>query len=321
MIHYLVTERLLFRMKWFLLVERWLAQRVVILPYEQATTQASLEPGTYIFSDLEQLSAEGLQAATRLWERLSDLQPQVTLLNDPSRALGRYELLRMLHAEGINSFNAFRALALLESAPSVSLRFPVFVRSERSHIGTLSGLLYSWKEVRKAVGELIAGGEYEADDLLVVEWCDTSDAAGVFRKYSAFVVGKRIVARHLVCSRDWVVKDFGLYDEELLWEARAYVAENPDAAFLQGIAHQAGIEYGRFDYAFADGRPQVWEINMNPIVIAPLSVLPTPRHDRIEVDHLSIELHKAPMRRIATALAALDGASEKTSPLAVASGA
>jgi hypothetical protein len=146
--------------------------------------------------------------------------------------------------------------------------------------------------------------------LLIVEWCDTSDAAGVFRKYSAFVIGESIVARHLVCSRDWVVKDFDLYEHDVLWEARRYVAENPDAAFLQEIARLAGVEYGRFDYAFADGRPQIWEINMNPIVIAPLSVLPTPGHDKIEVDHLSIELHKAPMRRIATALAALDHVSQ-----------
>jgi hypothetical protein len=320
MIHYLVTERLRFRMKWFLLVEPSLAKRVVIVPYERATTQASFAPGTYIFSDLDQLSPEGFQAAIRLWERLSELKPDVTLLNDPSRVLRRYELLRALHAEGVNRFNVYRLSRSSDSASQPSVRFPVFLRSERAHTGNLSDLLHSWKEIRKAVAGIVAEGTYRAEDLLIVEWCDTSDAAGVFRKYSAFVIGESIVARHLVCSHDWVVKDFGLYDEELLWEARAYVAENPDAAFLRGVARRAGLEYGRFDYAFADGRPQIWEINMNPIVIAPLSVLPTPRHDRIEVDHLSIELHKAPMRRIATALAALDRASELSSPVALTSG-
>jgi hypothetical protein len=321
MIHYLVTEELRFRMKWFRLVEPSLAERLVIVPYESATTQASLMPGTYIFSDLEQLSAGGLQTAIRLWERLSDLKPEVTLLNDPSRALRRYELLRALHAQGINRFTVFRASDALGSAPPAPVRFPVFLRSEREHTGNLSDLLYSWKEVRKAVSKLLAGGKYPAEDLLIVEWCDTSDDAGVFRKYSAFVIGETIVARHLVCSRDWLVKDFALYDAELLWEARAYVAENPHAAFLQEIARLAGIEYGRFDYAFADGRPQIWEINMNPIVIAPLSVLTPPRFDKINSDHLSIELHRVPMRRIATALVALDGASEQMSPLALSSGA
>jgi hypothetical protein len=321
MIHYLVTEELRFRMRWFLLVEPALAEHLVILPYERATTEACLASGTYIFTDLEHLSAEELQAVARLRERLSALRPKVTLLNDPSRALGRYELLRALHARGVNDFNVVRVPASLGSSPPEPLHFPVFLRSEREHIGNLSDLLYSWQEVRKAVRKLIAGGKYRAEDLLIVEWCDTSDAAGVFRKYSAFVIGEKIVARHLVCSRDWLVKDFALYDPELLWEARAYVAENPHAAFLQEIAREAGVEYGRFDYAFADGRPQIWEINMNPIVITPLSVLTPPRFDRITTDHLSIELHRVPLRRIATALAALDGASEPTSTLAVTGGA
>jgi hypothetical protein len=304
MIHFLVTGPLAFRMAWFVQVERSLAGRVTILPYERATAQRALAPGTYIFSDLDQLSADGFQAAVRLWERLSELEGGVTLLNDPARALRRYELLRTLHADGINNFNVVRAVAALDSPPP--LRFPVFLRSEREHTGTLSGLLHSWDDVRQAVGES------PADDLLIVEWCDTSDAAGVFRKYSAFVIGETIVARHLVCSRDWVVKDFALYDPELLQEARAYVAENPHAAFLQEIAREAGIEYGRFDYAFANGQPQIWEINMNPLVIAP----PAPRYDRIDVERLSIELHRVPMRRIAAALLALDSAAEEPVPLA-----
>jgi hypothetical protein len=320
MIHYLVREGLGFRMKWFLLVERWLSERVVILPYDRATTETSVEPGTYIFADLDQLSDEGLRDAMRLWDRLSGLKPHVRLLNDPSRVLGRYELLRELRARGINRFNAYRLSDWLETASAPHVRFPVFLRGERAHTGKLSDLLYSWKEVRKAVADVVAGGEYSEADLLIVEWCDTSDAAGIFRKYSAFVIGETIVARHLVCSRDWVVKDFDLIDEELLSEGRDYVAENPDATFLQEIARLAGIEYGRFDYAFADGRPQIWEINMNPFVIAPLSVLPTAGRDKIEVDHLSIELHKAPMRRIATALAALDRASDETSAIAVVNG-
>jgi hypothetical protein len=307
MIHYLVTEELRFRMRWFLIVEPALAERLVTLPYETATTQASLAPGTYIFSDLDQLSPEGRQAAIRLWERLSDLKPDVRLLNDPSRVLGRYELLRALHARGINRFNVFRAPAVLESTQP--MRFPVFLRSEREHVGNVSDLLYDWNDVGKAVRKLVAGGEYPVEDLLIVEWCNTSDAAGVFRKYSAFVIGETIVPRHLVCSRDWLVKDYALYDAEHLWEARSYVAENPHATFLQEIARLAGVEYGRFDYAIADGRPQIWEINTNPMVIAPVSVLTPPRFDRIKTDHLSIELHRAPMRRIATALAALDGTS------------
>ena len=51
---------------------------------------------------------------------------------------------------------------------------------------------------------------------------------------------------------------------------------------------------------------------MNPLVIAP----PAPRYDRIDVERLSIELHRVPMRRIAAALLALDSAAEEPVPLA-----
>jgi hypothetical protein len=310
MIRYFVAERLAFRMNWFLAGEPALAERLEVVPYEHAWEQTSFGPGTYIFGDLEWLTGKGLEATIELWERLSALEGEVTLLNDPSRALRRLELLRYLHARGMNRFNAYRVPASLEEWAPLPLRYPVFLRCERTHVGNMSDLLYSWEEVLEAVPAARASGEYGADELLVVEWCDTSDANGVFRKYGAFVIGETIIARHLVCSRDWVVKDFELLDDELLCEARAYVAENPHADLLREIARDAAIQWGRFDYSLADGQPQIWEVNTNPTVIAPGR-----RGTAINFDRLSIELHRAPMRRIATALLAVDGAREQTPEL------
>jgi hypothetical protein len=312
MIHYFVAERLAFRMNWFLAAEPALAERLEVVPYEHAWERTSFVPGTYIFGDLEWLTGNGLQATIELWERLIELEGEVALLNDPSRVLRRFELLRHLHARGINCFNAYRVPASLESWAPLPVRYPVFLRCERAHVGNMSDLLFSWEEVLEAVPAARATGEYGADELLVVEWCDTSDANGVFRKYGAFVIGETIVARHLVCSRDWVVKDFELLDDELLCEARAYIAENPHADFLREIARDAAVQWGRFDYSLADGQPQIWEINTNPTIIAPGR-----RGTAINFDRLSIELHRAPMRRIATALLALAGACEQTPQLAV----
>jgi hypothetical protein len=310
-IHYFVAERLAFRMNWFLAGEPALAERLVVVPYEHAWGRTSFAPGTYIFGDLEWLTGNGLQATIELWKRLSELGREVTLLNEPSRVLRRFELLRDLHARGINDFNAYRVPASLESWAPLPLRYPVFLRCERAHVGNMSELLYSWEQVLEAVPVARASGEYGADELLLVEWCDTSDASGVFRKYGAFVIGETIVARHLVCSRDWVVKDFELLDDEFLCAARAYVAENPHADLLREIARDAAVQWGRFDYSIADGQPQIWEVNTNPTIIAPGR-----RGAAINFDRLSIELHRAPMRRIATALLALDGAREQTPELA-----
>jgi diguanylate cyclase (GGDEF)-like protein len=104
-----------------------------------------------------------------------------------------------------------------------------------------------------------------------------------------------------VCSRNWVVSAFALVDAERLREARAYVAENPHESFLQDVARRANVDFGRFDYALLDGRPQVWEIELNP-----LFVTHPPGESEVGVERLSLELIRAPLRRIATALEALD---------------
>jgi diguanylate cyclase (GGDEF)-like protein len=308
-IHYLAIEEHGYTMDILVSAEPALAGRVLVLPYERAAEKAALAPGVYIFSDLDRLSDAELQPAIELWRRLSELGPEVRLLNDPTRVLRRYELLRMLYAEGINRFNVFRIPPSLPSDPPMELRFPVFVREERERQGPLSDLLYSWRDVREAVGKLVAGGEYSPEELLIVEWCDTADAAGVFRRYRALVIGGTIVARELVCSREWLVNQgYALVDAEHLREARAYVAENPHASFLQDVARRANVDYGRFDYALLDGRPQVWEIELNPLVIAP-----PPGQSEVPVERLSFELFRVPMRRIAAALEALDHAPQRQS--------
>lgn len=55
------------------------------------------------------------------------------------------------------------------------VRFPVFIRSERSRDGALSPLLDSQREVETWIGRAIALGR-PLHDLMVVEFCDTADA-------------------------------------------------------------------------------------------------------------------------------------------------
>jgi hypothetical protein len=273
-----------------------------------------------LFSDLDRLSEAELAEVIALRQRLAELRSSVTVLNDPERVLGRFALLRMLHDAGINRFNVFRVPDPLPSAPPMPLRFPVFLRDAREHTGRLSDLLHSWREVRKAVRELVgtprlhASGEYSPHNLLIVEWCDTSEESGVFCKYGAFVIGEAIIARELLFSRDWLVKTWSLVEVERLRAARAYVAENPHASFLRDVARRANIDYGRFDYALLDGRPQIWEINTNPLI---LHLPPGQVEIRVDVERLSLELHRVPVRRIAAALEAIDDAWRRQAAVSV----
>ena len=314
MIHHLVTAPNRYTLEIFL--RDWepsLAGNVVTRSYEE-TVRQRLVPGTYVFSDLELLDDAQRRLAEMLWGRLSELGSRVRLLNDPTRVLSRYALLRRLHAEGVNRFDVFRLLDVLrrpapEPVPATSgpsdgegstggrprPRWPVFVRRENDHGGSLTPLMHTWEEVGEAALALVAT-QPDPQELLLVEYEDTSDARGVFRKYGAFVIGDAIVARSLMFSRHWVVKDSELFDPEFLDEEERFVAANPHADALRDIARRARVDYGRIDYAVADGRIQVWEINTNPMVESGLA----------EFDAPDPQVHRAPLRRIAAELRRLD---------------
>jgi len=103
--------------------------------------------------------------------------------------------------------------------------------------------------------------------LLVVEYLDTADAGGLYRKYSSFMVGGRVVPCHVDCSRGWMVKDTDIVDEGIMAEELNYVQTNPHREWLEETFRLAGVDYGRIDYGMLNGKGQVWEINTNPVVI------------------------------------------------------
>jgi hypothetical protein len=240
---------------------RALAGRVRVLSYEDLPHTRELPAGTYVFADLEQLSDEQTALAAHLWEQLAASGRPVRLLNHPRRFVRRYDLLAMLHARGENSFRAYR-ITELNRPP----QFPVFLRNEDDHSGSRTELLRTKRELDRALARLFLRG-LPLRDLLVVEFCDTSDAAGIFRKYSAFCLGGRILPRHLIFSREWMLKTPDLLGPERLREERDYLETNPHEARLREIFRLAQVDYGRMDYGVLGGRLQVWEINTNPFVM------------------------------------------------------
>jgi hypothetical protein len=104
-------------------------------------------------------------------------------------------------------------------------------------------------------------------DLIVVEYCDTMDRAGVYRKYSAFIVGETILPHTLTHNRDWVTKSHGrLIDADTVREEFDYINGDAHADWLRETFALARTNYGRIDYGLLNGRPQVWEINTNPTI-------------------------------------------------------
>ncbi len=169
----------------------------------------------------------------------------------------RYELLRMLHERGINEFDVYR----LDEARSPK-RYPVFLRRENDHQGNITPLLQSEEEFQLAV----AAQGHRRSDTLAVEFVDTSEPDGVYRKYSAMIVGGAVFPAHLFSSRQWMVKlaeyDVPDYDIEM-----KFIETNPHREQLESVARIAGIEWGRIDYGIRDGRVQIFEINTNPMIL------------------------------------------------------
>jgi hypothetical protein len=235
------------------------AEHAQVIHYQDLPALTRFERGTYVFSGLDQLTPSMTRLVQELHAKL--LASGVRVLNDPERTLRRYALLETLAREGRNDFRAVRA-----ADGFTRLRYPAFVRAERTHDGALSPLLHSPAEVEAAIGRQLAYGR-SLDELLVVEFCDTADAAGYYRKYAAFAVGNRVIARSLEYGRTWVLKRAGTeYSREMALEEQEYVRTNPHEAQLAEIFALAGVEYGRIDYSVKDGRVQTWEINLNPTI-------------------------------------------------------
>lgn len=239
---------------------RDVAPRMRVLHVESLPSRTQFARGVYVLAALDQLTPP-MAAFVRALHTALAAQEGVRFLNHPTRSLQRFALLEELNRRGCNEFRAVPATADLRS-----LRYPVFVRDESAHDGALSPLLSSPAAVQGAIGKAILQGR-SARHLLVVEFCDTADRDGYYRKYSSFIVGDRILPRMFNYSRSWMLKFQGSeFSRSMVEEERDYVLGNPHAAALREVFGIAGVQYGRIDYAMKDGRLQTWEINLNPTI-------------------------------------------------------
>jgi hypothetical protein len=256
-LHYLTTAAHDYTMRRFLATRgRALRGRVRPLSYETLWRARRLQPGTYVFADLERLSSRETERAARIHAAVTAAGWRA--LNHPTGTRRRYELLRLLAREGVNDFGVYRA-----SEHRDPQRWPVFLRSDNEHQGAASELLHTPAQLAQALAAREAAGR-SRESTLIVEFRDTADAAGVYRKYAAFCVAGEVLPRHVCFGRRWMLKAGELFAPEQLAHERAYVETNPHRAQLERIFALARVGYGRADYAVVDGAVRVWEINTNP---------------------------------------------------------
>jgi len=243
-----------------------ISDMVKAISYHDLRRIGSFEPGAVIFTGLGVITNQQRRAGIEVYKQMFEKSDSISLLNHPKKSLKRLELIRKLHETGINDYFAYKT----DECLSESITYPVFVREARRHSGSLTGLIENPDKLNESINYLKNAG-YPSDDLLIVEFCDTSDKNGLFRKYSALKIGDAIIPRYLSLGYNWVVKenepnpDTGeLYDEQKIQEEIDYIQSNPHNIELQKVFTLAKIDYGRIDYGVKDGKLQIWEINTLP---------------------------------------------------------
>ncbi|HUF31218.1 MAG TPA: hypothetical protein VMM77_11260, partial [Gemmatimonadaceae bacterium] len=253
MIHFVVPESQAFSIRDYL--ASWgeaLAGRMQVMHYQDLPNLTAAGQGTWVFAALDQLGPAMRELTASIHRQLAE--SGVRLLNDPSATLVRFPLLQALHQRGLNDFRAIRA-----TDPMGELRYPVFLRDERSHGGPLSPLLESPEDIRREIGRALMHGR-RMRDLILIEYCDTADVDGYYHKYSSFVVGSAVIPRSVAYGHRWMLKHHGTeYSRAMVEEEREYVIGNPHERELAEIFALARVEYGRIDYAVKEGRIRTWE--------------------------------------------------------------
>lgn len=219
-----------------------------------------LPKATWIFTDLDRLGFWELELAARIYRLMATAGLRV--LNDPALVCDRYLLLRKLHEHGFNRFRVWRASESRE--PEC---YPVFLRTNCAHRGTLTDLLETPEALQQAIEHTVNNGHPLAN-LLIVEYCAAPVREGLYAKLGAYRCGDSIVETLGTHQRHWHAKlgERGVASEEEYEAEYHRIQETPNAAALMQAFDIGNIQYGRADFTVIDGKLQVYEINTNPMI-------------------------------------------------------
>jgi len=236
------------------------------ISYHDFYQSRDLVEGTVVFTGLGVLTYVQRDIAMEIADQLTRTDLNFRVMNHPENALGRLDLLTELHEKGLNSFRAYRLSDISLDEPN----FPVFIREEHNHTGTVSDLINDPESLKIAIAEVQNRG-FKIESLLAVEYLDTSDETGLFRKYSVQKFGDKIIPRYLSLDYHWMVKENSalpdgreLYTDERVQEEVQFMLESPHEKKLREIFETACIDFGRIDYSLFNGAVQTWEINTLP---------------------------------------------------------
>jgi hypothetical protein len=157
------------------------------------------------------------------------------------------------------------------------LPYPLIIRRDGIHMGQDVHLVSRPEEAEA----LIAARRHELETLpraarprgpfdLAVEFIDTRDGEGLYRKWRSYVIGDRILPRMAARSRHWLV-NFGslILDEAAVEEDRAFVRNGEaNGDLVRAAARLTGADVVALDYGRRpDGSLVFWEANRHFLML------------------------------------------------------
>jgi cytochrome c-type biogenesis protein CcmH/NrfG len=206
-----------------------------------------------------------------------------TVINPPERVIptGRAAVSRRLAGlAGVVTAGTERFARAELTAPGATAQlaargfdFPLLIRSPGFHTGE------HFELVARADDLSGARAARPGDEIYVMQFVDTRDRDGMFRKYRAMFVDGRLYPLHLALARQWKVH---YYSAEMADNAdhraldRAFLEDMPAVlgapalAALERIAATLELDYGGIDFGIdPQGRIAVFEANATMIVPPP----------------------------------------------------
>jgi tetratricopeptide (TPR) repeat protein len=151
--------------------------------------------------------------------------------------------------------------------------FPLLLRSPGFHTGQHFELVEHPRELAVVVSIL------PGDELLVLEYVDTRDAAGGFAKYRAMLIDGRVYPLHLAIGAQWKVHYFSAEMAERAdyrERERRYLDDLPGTlgpaatTVLEQVGATLRLDYAGVDFALApSGELVVFEANATMVVAPP----------------------------------------------------
>jgi hypothetical protein len=252
--------------------------QTTVLVTEYDDHELPLPPHDLVFNSIgdADLSREGLEAACSVVARTD--RP---VINHPAQVLKSGRAANVERLRGLPNVVVPRMVRLprrvlmgregIDAVRDNGFSFPLLLRAPGFHTG------HYFVRVETAENLAAAIARFPSDELWLIEQLDARDDQGMFRKFRAMIIGRKIYPLHLAISRDWKVHYFRAdmaqsaenraQDAAFLGDMAAFIGQRAVAALVR-ISAALDLDYGGIDFAVsAQGDILFFEANATMVMV------------------------------------------------------